>query len=152
MRHNDYPQTVAEVLDDQMAFKPAALAALRAFKASRPWRGSLDERHEKFKTLHQALCEAYRLNPPPRLVFGNDHVSCSGKSCFIPSMNVIILRGRLSVTTYLHEVGHSRGMNERQATAWSLNLFKRVWPRLFARCRHDGHMLRAPSPRDGGRS
>lgn len=152
MRNEDYPKTVSEVLDDSMRFKPATLAAVVAFKASHPWRGSLDERHQKFKALHAALCEAYSLNPPSRLIFGNDHASCSGKSCFIPAMNVIILRGRLSVTTYLHEFGHARGMNEHEATAWSLNLFKRVWPKLFARCRNEGHMLRAPRPnREGAR-
>jgi hypothetical protein len=152
MRNDPYPKTVAEVLNDQMTFRPAALTALRAFKASRPWRGSLDDRHQKFKTIHSALCEAYSLNPPPRLIFGNDHASCSGNSCFIPAMNVIILRGRLSVVSYLHEFGHARGMTERAAAAFSINLYRRIWPKLFARCIHDGHMLRAPSSPDGARS
>src|SRR4051812_41071229 len=65
MSHNDpYPATVAEVLDDAMTFKPTALAALREFKKSHPWRGSIDERHAKLRTLHDALCAAYGLNPP----------------------------------------------------------------------------------------
>lgn len=64
MRNDPYPKTVAEVIDPKMKFKPAALAALRAFRAARPWSGSLDERQQKFKTLHKALCEAYGL---PRL-------------------------------------------------------------------------------------
>lgn len=147
---NQYPASVAEILDDNMKFNRAALAALRAFKASRPWRGSLDERHRKFRTAHDVLCVAYRIDPPPRLIFGNDHVTCSGRSCFIPAMNTIVLRGRLSVTTYLHEIAHARGMNERAATRFSVNAFRKVWPRLFARCRHDGHILRAPvTPQEG---
>jgi hypothetical protein len=147
---NSYPSTVREVLNDAMTFKPAALAALRDFKKSHPWRGSIDERHQKIRQVHQALCAAYGLNSPPRLIFGNDHTTCSGRSCFIPAMNTIVLRGRLSVVTYLHEFAHVRGMGERQATAWSVNLFKRVWPRLFARCQPEGHMLRAPARHDGG--
>jgi hypothetical protein len=147
---NQYPATVAEILDDNMTFNRAALAALRAFKASRPWRGSLDERHRKFRMLHHALCIAYRIDPPPQLIFGNDHVTCSGRSCFIPGSNAIVLRGRLSVTTYLHELCHSRGMGERAATRFSVNAFRKVWPRLFIRCRHEGHMLRAPHPSQEG--
>ncbi len=140
-----YPETVAEVLDDQMTFKPAALSALQAFKQSHPWRGDHAQRHQKVRTLHTALCQAYDLGPQPRLVFGNDHASCSGKSCFIAKLNVIVLRGRLSVVSYLHEFAHARGMGEREACRWSVSLFRRVWPRLFARCRHDGHILRAPT-------
>jgi hypothetical protein len=149
--HDPYPATVQEVLDDGIKFKPAALTALNAFKKSQPWRGSIDEQHQKFRQLHEGLCSAYRLDPTPRLIFGNDHASCSGSSCFIPAVNTIVLRGRLSVTTYLHEFAHARKMNERQACRWSINLFKRVWPKLFARCRHDGHMLRAPNHEEGER-
>lgn len=149
-QQDPYPATVQEVLDDGMTFRAAALAALRAFRNSHPWRGSIDERHQKIRRLHGDLCAAYGLHPQPRLVFGNDHVSCSGGSCYIPSLNVIVLRGRLSITTYLHEFGHARGMNERQATGWSINLFRRVWPKLFGRCRHEGHMLRAPRQEGGG--
>lgn len=149
MRNDPYRGTVAELIDPHVKFKPAALAALRLFRRSRPWRGSVDERHQKFRLLHEALCQVYSLTPQPRLIFGNDHVSCSGRSCFIPSMNVVILRGRLSVTTYLHELAHCRGMNERGAVAFSINLFRRVWPQQFARCTHDRHMLRAPLPSGG---
>ncbi len=144
MPNDPYPDTVAEVIDDTLRFKPDAIQAVRRFKTSHPWRGSLDEQHQKFKTLHDDLCAAYGLNPPPRLVFGNDHASCSGASCFFPAMNVIVLRGKLSVITYLHEFAHARGKGERGAAAFSINLFKRVWPILFARCSHEGHMLRAP--------
>jgi hypothetical protein len=148
---NNYPETVAEVIDDAMRFKPAVLAAVRAFKASHPWRGSLDERHTKFRKLYADLSAAYGVEPP-QLIFGNDHVSDSGRSAYLPPMRTVILRGRLSVVTSLHEYAHFMGKNERQACAWSLNLFKRVWPVLFRRCRHEGHMVRASHPRGGGAS
>lgn len=34
----------------------------------------------------------------PRMIFGNDHASGSGSSCYVPARNTIILRG-WSVTT-----------------------------------------------------
>ena len=43
--------------------------------------------------------------------------------------------------TYLHEFAHARGYDERGACRWSLNLFRRCFPRSFARCRPVGHTL-----------
>ena len=147
MPHNDYPQTVSEVLNAQMPFKRDALAAVWAFRRSKPWRGVLPERQAKYRVLHTALCAVYGLDPRPQLVFGNDETTSSGSSCFIPALNKIILRGRLSFVTYTHELCHARGMGEMQATRWSVNLYRRIWPKLYARCRHDRHMLRAPTLR-----
>ena len=59
---------------------------------------------------------------------------------FMPGRNRINLP-TLSVVTYLHEFAHSRGADERQACGWSINLFRRIFPRSYARCRHQGHML-----------
>jgi hypothetical protein len=141
MQNDSYPATVQEVIDDEMTFKPTALVALRSFKQARPWAGDLESRHRKFRDLHKQLCQAYGLPSQPRLIFGNDHTKSSGQSCFIPAMNVIILRGRLSLVTYLHEFAHARGMNERSACRWSINVFRRIFRKQFDRCRHDGHML-----------
>jgi len=151
MQSDSYPATVNEVLDDSITFNPNALRSLRMFKLKKRWRGALEVRHEKIRTLHLALCDIYGLQPPPRLIFGDGYASCSGRSCFIPTMNVIVLRGRLSVVTYLHEFAHARGMNEKSACRWSINLFRRIWPGPFARCTHEGHILRA-SKRNGTRS
>jgi hypothetical protein len=41
----------------------------------------------------------------------------------------------------LHEFAHARGADERQACRWSINLFKKCFPRSFARCRVIGHTL-----------
>ena len=136
-----YPRSVEEVLDQSITFNPLALRAVQSFARSRPWRGTIDERQLKFRKLHNDLCLAYRLDPQPRLIIGNEPLSCSGNSGFIPAMNTIILRGRLSVVTYLHEVGHARGMNERRAARWSINLFRRCFPKSWSRVTIDGHNL-----------
>jgi len=142
----DYPQTVDEVLDDSIRFRrPTVRAALR-FKASRPWRGSLAERKTKFRKVHEDLCQVY--GKQTTLVFGRIDGSCSGHSCYNPASDTITLHGRLSVVTYLHEVAHALGRDERGACRWSINLFAKCFPREFLRCQTRGHMLMARRSHD----
>jgi hypothetical protein len=122
-----------------MKFKPAALRAVRAFAHSKPWQGTFAERWDKFMALRQALSEVYGI--APMLEFRGRESGSSGASCYVPARNTIILRGRLSVVTFLHEFAHARGADERQACRWSINLFRRCFPRSFARCRAVGHTL-----------
>lgn len=143
MGMNDYPRTVAEVMDPSRKFKPAVFRAVRAFARSRPWWGSLDERREKFRQLHLALAAAYS-RVPAKLVFGGDESEDSGQSCYIPDLDTIVLRGRLSVISYLHEARHwIAGPNEHAAVGWSAELFRRAFPQSFARLRFEGHMCRS---------
>lgn len=139
----DYPETVVEVLDDNLRFNPAALRAVREFRGAGPWRGSVNERKDKFRRLNRALSLAYDI-AEPRLVFGRIDGGNSGVSFYVPADHRIVLLGRLSVVTFLHEFAHARGMGERRATRWSLNLFRRCFPRQFARLIHRGHMLVRP--------
>jgi len=129
----NYPATVREVLSSRRKYRPGALKALRAFRRAKPWRGSEAERREKFKKLHRQLCRVYGVQPT--LAFSRQEVAC-----YMPGRNRINLP-TLSVVTYLHEFAHARGADERQACGWSINLFRRMFPRYYARCRHDGHML-----------
>jgi hypothetical protein len=136
----EYPATVAEVLDPQMTFNRAALAAVRAFAAARPYRQSAARSEELIRELCEALSAAYGI-ATPRLVFrwSSGH---SGSSNYRPRpVHRIELRGRFSVVTFLHEFAHARGFGERGACRWSINLFARCFPRSFARCRRVGHTL-----------
>lgn len=149
MNNPNYPESVAEVLDETITYKPAVLRAVRCFAKMKPWRGTVEERQEKFRWLNRALAEAYGVEEP-RLVFGTDESRDSGSSCYIPSLNTIILRGTLSFVTFAHEWAHRLfGRSEHQAARWSINLFRRVFPKSFARCRWDGHMVRALPRQDG---
>ncbi len=141
---SDYPVMVIEIIDDSMRFKPATLKALRRFADSRPWRGRLTERKQKFRKLHQALSTAYGISEP-QLVFGSIDGSSSGESHYIQPMHRIVLVGRLSVVTFLHEFAHARGLGERDACRWSVNLFRRVFPGQYARLVHVGHTLVSPT-------
>ena len=138
--NGDYPATVAEILDDSLTFNPDALRAVRAFARSKPWRGTVEERQQKFRELNTALSAAYGI-PAPTLVFAGSGEGDSGSSSYTPATNSIRLTA-LSTVTMMHEFCHARGMGEGGATRWSVNIFKRIWPRSFANCVQIGHMLR----------
>jgi hypothetical protein len=137
----NYPATVNEVLDDAMTFKPEALAAVRIFARARPYRQSVAKRKRLVRTLCRHLSRVYGI-PMPQVVF-RWSTGCSGGSYYLPAANIIVLTGRFSVVTFLHEFAHARGADERQACRWSINLFRKCFPRSFARCRRVGHTLRA---------
>jgi len=144
-RHN-YPATVAEILDDGMAFKSAVPRAVRAFARKRPYRlarlgttGSRNRLTEAVIELYTELARIYGIRVPSVTTLWA--TGTSGSSCYRPALHSIELRGRFSVVTMLHEFDHARGRDERQAVKWSVNLFRRCFPRSFARCSQVGHTL-----------
>lgn len=136
---SNYPETVSEIIDDAMTFRPSTLEALTHFKNNCPWHGTRERRKKKFYRLHRELCRIY--GKETKLIFGVLDSSSSGSSTYCPATDTITLRGKLSVVTFLHEWGHALGKDEREACRWSVNLFKRVFPEQFARCLQQGHML-----------
>jgi hypothetical protein len=127
-------------------FKPAACNALRAFRSSKPWRGTLEERRRKFEHLHPAMLAAYEL-PGAMLVMPT--YESSGRSNGGPLGNHrIVLTGKLSVVTYLYCLGRLRGFSPTKAKAWAFAIFKRIFPYSYARCRiHDGLLIQVePRP------
>jgi hypothetical protein len=130
---NNYPATVAEILGS-VAYWRATRRAVHRFARSKPWRGTEAERQAKFRRLHAELCRVYvkatLLDFSPR-----------EPAAFWPGRDRINLP-RLSVVSYLHEFAHAvYGSCERQACRWSVNLFRKFFPRSFSRCRQVGHML-----------
>ena len=138
----DYPETVAEVLDDAMNFR-ATLQAMRQFADAQPWSGTIEERQDKFRVLNRALAAVYGISEP-ELAFEILDGGCSGRSRYIAAQHRIVLAGRLSVITYLHEFAHSLGHGERMACRWSLNLFRLIFPQKFSGLIQVGHMLVNP--------
>jgi hypothetical protein len=142
-RESEYPERVEDVLDPTMAFAPELIACAQHFAQSRPWRGTLAQRRAKFRRFHARLAAVQGVKQP-RLVLATPATTDSGRSCYIPALDTIILHG-LSVVTLLHEWGHRLyGPSERESCRWSLNLFKLSFPISFSRCRFDGHMLHSP--------
>ena len=141
----NYPATVTEVLDPNIKLKPSALAALKKFRRAKPWRGSLVARWQIFQTLNTELSAAYGIEPPTLILQGNGKGD-SGGSCYSPATHTICISGRLSVCTFLHEHMHARGADEREACRWSISVYARLWPASFAKCGHEGHVLRLRRP------
>ena len=137
----DYPPTLEAALGRPLKFPPATLKAVRAFARSKPWRGTLEERQSKIKQLHSDLCRIYAVNLT--LKFQGDGTGDSGGSYFSRGANLIVLAGRLSVITFLHEWGHAvKGGSEFEACRWSLRLFQRCFPKSWGRLRFEGHVGR----------
>ena len=145
MPRTGYPETVAECLNGEMKFRRGVVGAVKTFKRAGPWRGTLATRKRKFRRLNKALADVYAV-PVPELRFEGIDGSFSGaSSCLRGEANrpaVITMCGKLSVVTYLHEFAHALGRDERGACKWSVNLFRRVFPRQYARLHADGHTLR----------
>ena len=91
---SNYPPTLEDALGRPLKFPAETLKAVRSFAASKPWRGTFEERQAKFKQLHTDLCRIYAVNPT--LNFQGDGTGDSGGSSFQPGADVITLTGRLS--------------------------------------------------------
>ncbi|MGC4033116.1 MAG: hypothetical protein QM754_15545 [Tepidisphaeraceae bacterium] len=143
---NAYPRNVAELDLDSIHFPPAAIDAMRRLARSRPWRGSAEERKQKLLALNAALAAAYGV-PAPRVTFGLADER-SDRSCYLPALQTIILRGRnLSVISFTHEwFHHLLGSSEHAVCGHSLALFKQCFPRSWARLRFEGHMAQRGEP------
>lgn len=144
MFHTDheYPLSPKEVLSPPMRFKADTLTAMKRFKKAKPWSGTQDERTEKFRVLINDLSTVYGIDAPYLATTGVDAKQCSDGSFYMPMMNTIYLVGKLSVITLLHEFAHALGRGEFCACRWSLNLFRRVFPRQWKRLRFEGHLAR----------
>lgn len=130
MPRANYPSTVAEVIAD-VRYRPDVLRAVRAYARLKPWRG---DRRGKMWRLHADLCAIYGVSVTLR--FNRRY-----PACYSPRHRVINLP-QVSVVSYLHEFAHAVfGSCEVRACRWSINLFRRCFPRSFARCRQVGHLL-----------
>lgn len=128
-----YPNSVAELDLDAIELSPTVVAAVRRFARSRPWRGSLAERKTKFRAAIRRICRAAGI-APPRVRFDVDETTGSGASCYMVGAHTIVLRGRLSVITMLHEIAHAlHGKSEHIACTWSLAYFRACFPRSWRR-------------------
>jgi hypothetical protein len=137
---NDYPKSIHQLDLDSVVISPEIIAAVRHFASAKPYRGSIPERVEKFRTLINDVCEAAGVEPPD-LHFSFDESQSSGGSFYCPATKQIVLIGMPSVITTLHEVCHYlNGPSEHVACAWSLRLFRECFPNSFTRLKFSGHM------------
>ena len=139
----NYPETVREVLDDKITYSDKLLCVVRIFAASKPWSGPIESRKRKFSEVTCMMAEACNIDKPTLAFYSLDGGS-SGSSHYIPSDHRIVIVGKLSVVTFLHEFAHALGHDEQEACRWSINLFRKCFPRQYSRLIHVGHTLIRP--------
>jgi hypothetical protein len=142
-RRNPYPQSVAECLDDTIKFKPEVNEAMVKFKKSRPWSGTKEEIQVKIRSLCHDLSLAYKIKEP-EVVFVKKF--STGACCFTKSDPPVIMMEeesdeRYSILTFLHEFGHALGRGEKSTCRWSINLFRKHFPKSYKKLIPVGHLL-----------
>lgn len=138
-----YPETVAEVLDDEIKYRPGTDKALKKFRRSHPWRGTVDEMQLKLRVLCEDLAKVYEVTTP--IIAFVDSIPVGG--CCVRSKPAVLIiqqerrNGRYSVVAFLHEFSHVLGKGEKSACKWSINLFRRHFPKSYAKLVPVGHLL-----------
>ena len=148
---DQYPEKPFTIPVEKIPRWKEVVEALKQFREMNPWRGSDEERFTKFTWLHDRLNQIYGLNVKFISLVKKPYRS-SEDSVYDPLTNTIVLVGRWSVITFLHEWGHVLDHSskwhyklplhgEHWAVAFSTTLFKHVFPDKYAKLKKTGHML-----------
>jgi rRNA maturation protein Nop10 len=117
--------------------KPAVVKIVRDFIVkARPWRGTAEEKQQKFEAVIKKLARHYNIRPPTVHISDPEHAMGSG---FYNRETNHIELPHYSVVTLLHEFKHAmqhltnQPQNEEVARGWSLSLFYKAAPKHFKR-------------------
>lgn len=110
-------------------YKTGVIGSVMLFKRDCPYASGDENRWDGLCKLTSLLNNIYGITPS--LAWVNSEDSHSFNSYYNKTDDVIVMVGRLSIITFLHEYAHARGMDEKQANAWSMGLFKRVYPQSY---------------------
>jgi hypothetical protein len=160
------------ILDDAMTYKPEVVRALRTFKKAKTFNLTPENRLACMQTLVNDMATAYGMEPIAVDVMderGSVHARfmeafnrltgtlppveentptypASGASNADPSARKIHMVGKLSIITLLHEFAHIRfGTDELKCQRWAVNLFRKVYPKQFAKLVFNGWAFVKPS-------
>lgn len=133
---------LARLLNLNRKFRPDVLAAVRVFRASKPWRGTLPERKAKFATLHAALCAAYGKT----IALDMEQADEVGMPCAVTSEDgtSLILSGKLSVVSYLNRFRYAVTGDGEGSYAWAASLYVRMFPKSASRMLAYGPFIITP--------
>jgi hypothetical protein len=134
---SDYPEK--PIWDDNKKYKVGVISALKEFKRNYPYAVGNATRMIGMSELLNKLNAIYGINPV--LNFSTIDDSNSFTSHYDPLTNTIMIAGKLSIITFLHEYAHARGKDEFGAVKWSLSLFKRCYPIAFTKLIASGHCM-----------
>lgn len=122
-------------------FSPACLAAVKAFRTAKPWRGNIEERKAKFEALHMSLNAVYNLTTALAFSDDIDPLARPGTSRFDYADETITLHNKLSVVTYLTAFAFARGFEAPKALRWATELYKRMFPVSASRHVFNGDLM-----------
>jgi hypothetical protein len=131
--------TVAQLIDDAKVYSEEVIGATKELARSKPWQGTIEQRQEKLLAYHQKLCAAYDVEV--QLAFANISDAPMGGGTFDRETRTLTLLARISIVSYMHFFTRARGAGEREAFKWSINLFKRHFPKSFERAEKVGPFL-----------
>lgn len=147
-KNRQYPSSLEEVIDDTVKYRRDVIRVMNEFKSFNPWEGTPRQKAAKLFWLHLQFCEIYGANTSltfdPEILCEQETQFGNGWCDF--EMNNIHISGKVSVLTFLHEWGHNlHGESEHLACWWSVNLFRKIFPRNFNKLRNNarGHFLAA---------
>lgn len=127
-----------EYVDNTATYKPEAIKALREFKALKTWKPEAiaDERFAGLQALVDKLTEVYRM--PPLKIFTDlleavAYDTAGGYPIMVTEnlSTITILHNFAGVRHRVHQIPLGKSFNSRQR--WAVNLFRKVYPRQFAR-------------------
>jgi hypothetical protein len=143
-----------EYIDDTIEYPTAVIEALKYFKKNYKFKSDtvrfeehMRRRLAGIRQLRDTLCREYgvpRVSVYAERILPNPSPGISCHCCYDVKLGCIRMIGKLSILTFLHEFSHhlQRGGTEEEARRWSINLFKRVYPRAFERLNvRDGYFM-----------
>lgn len=134
--------TLERLVNEALELNAEAVAAVKGLATERPWRGAFDRRVEAFIQCNRELNEALPHDGHTwQLVHIGARTGDSGRSRIDPKLRRIVLAGHLSVVTFLYLFARTRDLPRAAAMVWAVTMFKKCFPRSFARCEFVGGMV-----------
>ena len=142
---------LSQIVSDSQTYKPNAVRALKAFKAVKTWKPEVSpiERLTAMQALINSLKDEYDMHVHIPVVEGFAEYPATDEN-EIQIIPIYQRAGRLSVITLLNRFAAIRGEVQEDFESgrsyvgrqrWAVNLFRKVYPRQFARLifnRRDG--------------
>ena len=140
---NVYP-TRDQIMDSPPKHKPEVLRIVKSWKNDEWYMGRRRADRRKFEALALLIDRiAMFYGKPVEISFdGNPPYFGRTSGASFYNDDRIFLAGPPSILTALHELAHHLfGPDELKACRWSVHLFKKIFPKAFARLRWEGHTL-----------
>ena len=136
---------ISDYIDDTIEYAPGTVQALKHFKSKKTFTESTEVRLIAMQILVDEIAVAYSFPITPTVIARNITGNSSGNSSaelyrvLYGESPRIIMEGKLSIITLLHELAHILliSSDELLVQRWAINLFRKVYPKQFAKLRFD---------------